>query len=332
MSWAEAVDVGLVRRLFARRPVPPLSVRRAVDRLALPERQLPLATRLGRRAAPLEDGDAPAARPVVPATPVARTATPRMPAPGVRPRSIATTAPRGARATAPRAALGKATTSPEVAPVGPGASASPAAPPPVRPIAVPVVTRVPVRTADLPALAQRERPGPRPVPPRPEPVDSRTPTVPDAVRVAQVRPGWTATAVPRSAPPHSAAVPSTDRRPVVAPRQRPTAARPARHTAPAAPVSAAPRGRSVPTADPPVPRHGARAESAASAPTAPAATPPAAAPVQRLAAGTPAPPRDRPLSPDDLVETVLQRLGRELAVSAERRGMRPGDPDGGFGR
>jgi hypothetical protein len=40
-----------------------------------------------------------------------------------------------------------------------------------------------------------------------------------------------------------------------------------------------------------------------------------------------------PLSADVVVEQVLARLGRELAVSAERRGLRPGDLDGrGFGR
>jgi hypothetical protein len=30
-----------------------------------------------------------------------------------------------------------------------------------------------------------------------------------------------------------------------------------------------------------------------------------------------------------VVEQVLARLGRELAVSAERRGLRPGELDGG---
>jgi hypothetical protein len=57
---------------------------------------------------------------------------------------------------------------------------------------------------------------------------------------------------------------------------------------------------------------------------------PAGGTIQPLRAG-PAPRDDGP-SPDELVERVLRRLGREVAVAAERRGLRAGERPGELGR
>lgn len=57
--------------------------------------------------------------------------------------------------------------------------------------------------------------------------------------------------------------------------------------------------------------------------------------VQRLAAGpdaAPAASQQNTPSVDELVERVLRRLGREVTVAAERRGLRNGERAGELGR
>jgi hypothetical protein len=61
---------------------------------------------------------------------------------------------------------------------------------------------------------------------------------------------------------------------------------------------------------------------------------PAGGAIQPLRAGPTGPARrdDDGPSPDEVVERVLRRLGREVAVAAERRGLRGGERPGELGR
>jgi len=147
-------------------------------------------------------------------------------------------------------------------------------------------------------------------------------------------------------------------RPVVRPRPRPSA------TGPGAPEPGAP-GRPLAAAGPfrtgspsvragglPGPTGNAgleparaggppRSMPAARRPTAPPPAAPSPAgpppgggggPVQRLATGATASAAPSPPAVDEVVEQVLRRLGREFAVSAERRGLRGGERPGELGR
>ena len=345
--WAAAVDRALLRRLLGRRPVPSLPTRRGLDRSSMGERRVPVSLRLATRARLIED------EPGEP-LPVVRPAGP-LPAVGAR---AAVVRPR------PAPPAGR---QPPAAPLSPAATTGPVeVGRPLRPTHAGHLRVVPtagppspgtaagsgVRTVHEPGPGTDGRiatgaslgtaPAPTGDPSRPA---GGAPQAGARVRPVRraVAPALPARIRVRGSADDAAALPP---RPVVRPRPRPSAVGsdpgPARPPAPAprarvrmpAPgtPSASPGQRSAPAGGVPPVAVPARAGGAPSG-WSPAAPPPdsAGAPVQRLAAPDP-PAAAAPPAVDEVVDQVLRRLGREFAVSAERRGLRSGERPGELGR
>ncbi|MGZ4643244.1 MAG: hypothetical protein ACXVX8_14080 [Blastococcus sp.] len=350
-GWAGALDRRLLRRLLGRRPRMAAAARRGLDRLALAEQRVPVSLRLARRARrPEEDEDA---TPLPAVAAIGRTDSPAESGPGVvvRPRRrpdgrpVGTTpaggpavrpgdqregvpgdrlpAPsRGEPGGTPASHRNPGTARLRVVP-GSGAAPRAAAPaegsgtggvvPVVRPRAAPDGGRArarhgapaPVRAVP-PDAAAAERAWVRPVPRDPAPVAGR-PAPERGDRVAL-------------------------RRPVVHPRPGAAAGR-----APAWPPAApAPRIGGAAPGTAAAARPGTTAAPRPGGP-APEAAPPGGPAtgggvVQRLSAAAPPSPGPGVPDVDDVVERVLRRLGRQFAVSAERRGLRGGQPGGELGR
>lgn len=348
-TWAEALDARLLRRLLGRRPRLSPAVRRGLDRLALGERRVPVSRRLGRRAQVSEEEPAGPALTVVHG--IGQTAHDPSPAPVVgQPGQRADGYPPHSRPEAGHAQRAPAPPGPEPAPTstvrpqgdrGPhrlpvvpagttGRGAAGAAESSRRATAgAPVARRTSARDGYLGAETRgraagasqpvRAIPGTppagagSPVSPAPPPRVRPVPRDPARSVASQVQ-----------APGRGARSLSVAARAVVQPR--PSATTGTTGTAHPGPAPAP-----LPWAGGP----GAGAVRAGAPPAAPPPAPPAAGGgvVQPLRAAA-TEPRSEVAGPavDDVVDQVLRRLGREFAVSAERRGLRGGERGGELGR
>jgi hypothetical protein len=358
-AWAAALDPRLVHRLLGRRASVPEPAQRALDRLALPERLVPLSRQLAARARLAAVDEAAAGLPVVrPAPRPDGEPAPLVP-PRVRPGTRALRVRPGVRV-----AHGHVPAATPVPGAADGAGPGGAGAPPMAGRQVAGGTATGGRDADGARPEDLAVPAPHR---RPEPVvrEDGDAVVSSAPRVPPAEPsppGRAGTGAGPASPAHS---PRPRRRgsaparlPVVRPRAaaRPApSALPVRSTSPAPPDGPAPRppaaARQTRVAGllPPTlpgaagPGAAARPSATPRAAAAPPAGPAHGGAVQRqpldaaasgsAACGSPAcgpAPDAEPLAQEDLVEQVLRRLDREVAVAVERRGLRPGERRGGL--
>jgi hypothetical protein len=355
-TWADALDARLLRRLLGRRPRLSPAARRGLDRLALGERRVPVSLRLARRAHVAEEEPAGPALTVVHA--IGRAAADAGRAADIvrQPARRADEYPRSARPEAGpvRQEDGDASTA-----VGGRRQSAPGPEPEPMRTARPSWAPGQGRLRVVPAVKAGEGAA------GPVVASMRATGAPVARRGTAGRDGYPGTgtrgrAVGASAPVSAVAGalparPGSPVSPAPAPRVRPAPRDPARTGRPQVPASrrgarsssvapravVQPRAPSAPGPTRPAhPRASSAPPSRAGEPPAggpPAATPPARAAsggaVQPLRAAATEPVSEAARSTvDDVVEQVLRRLGREFAVSAERRGLRGGERGGELGR
>ena len=340
--WAAALDDRLVRRLLGRRARLSRPARRAVDRLALPERRVALALRLAARARLLEEEDAPPPLPLVqpvslpppadggpiPVAPSAASPPRRVPAAPVA-RGVGPSRP--ADRSAGRSEAGGAGRSPELPAAGTAVRGTRRAAPEPGTVAGAPASAAPPRS---PAPG---RPTPPAVAPGPRAEKRAAPGEAWGARSVVVRPRTTAAAVRRPVVrprPAAARGPFPVPGPPAAGGQRRPSAAAGDHGVPWAAAPSGPPGWLAADHATPVPAGPHRAEVSPPAPApapAPALTGGVTQPLRSGGAPRLEDPTAGGVSPDELVDEVLRRLDRELTVAAERRGRGGGEWRGGHG-